>query len=78
MALRLRVRELAEARGYSLATFQRAVRLPPTTCRRIWFNTAKGGPAGEPLKTVWFDLLEHLADFFEVDVCDLLERIPKE
>jgi hypothetical protein len=72
--IRLRVRHLAEERGYNLSTFQRAASLPMTTTRRVWFSTSDGSPAGPPLKTLSFDVLETLADFFETDVGNLLER----
>ena len=75
--IRMRVRQLAEGKGYNLSTFQRAAQLPMTTCRRVWFSTSDGSVNGEPLKTLSFDVLEQLADFFEVEVCDLMERVGK-
>jgi transcriptional regulator with XRE-family HTH domain len=74
--LRLRIRELSEARGLSLAEFQREAKLPVSVARRAWHSTADGLPSGRPLQSVYLDLLEKLADFFEVPVGDLFERLP--
>lgn len=38
----LRVRELAQARGFTLATLQREAKLPVSTARRYWYNSRTG------------------------------------
>ena len=74
MAVRLRVRELAEARGLNLSTFQREAKLPMTTARRVWFSTGSGSPEGEPLQQISFDVIDTLARFFEIAPGDLFAR----
>ncbi len=74
MAVRLRVRELAVARGLNLSTFQREAKLPMTTARRVWFSTSTGSVDGEPLQQISFDVLDVLAQFFQVPPGELLEQ----
>jgi DNA-binding Xre family transcriptional regulator len=73
MAVRLRVSELAAARGMNLATFQREAKLGMTTARRLWHNTSDGNPKGPPLRRLDYDSLELLCRFFEVTPNDLIE-----
>lgn len=73
--IKLRVRELAEQRGYNLGTFQRAASLPMTTARRVWHSSTEGRVQGPPLKHVDLELLEKLADFLGVTPGELLERV---
>lgn len=40
--IRLRVKELAEARGLSLSTVQRQAKLPISTARRYWWSSRTG------------------------------------
>lgn len=75
MAVRLRVRELAEARGLNLSTFQREAKLPMSTARRVWFSTGAGNADGEPLAQISFDVIDTLSRFFDVKPGDLFERI---
>ena len=76
MPVRLRVRELAEARGLNLSTFQREAKLPMTTARRVWFSTSTGSAEGEPLAQISFEVLEVLSDFFGLEPGGLFERLP--
>jgi hypothetical protein len=71
--VRLRVKELAEARGMNLATFQREAKLGMTTARRLWHNTSDGNPGGPPLRRLDYDSLEVLCRFFEVTPNELLD-----
>jgi DNA-binding Xre family transcriptional regulator len=73
MAVRLRVKELAEARGMNLATFQREAKLGMSTARRLWYNTSDGAPGGPPLRRLDYDSLETLCRFFGVLPNDLIE-----
>jgi hypothetical protein len=75
MPVRLRVRELAQARGLNLSTFQREAKLPMSTARRVWFSTSTGSADGEPLQQISFDVLDHLSAFFGVAPGELFERI---
>lgn len=73
MTVRLRVSELAAARGMNLATFQREAKLGMTTARRLWHNTSDGNSKGPPLRRLDYDSLELLCRFFEVTPNDLIE-----
>jgi hypothetical protein len=75
MAVRLRVRALAEARGLNLSTFQREAKLPMSTARRVWFSTSTGSPEGEPLQQISFDVIDYLSQFFGIAPGDLFERV---
>jgi DNA-binding Xre family transcriptional regulator len=73
MAVRLRVRELAEARGLNISTFQREANLGMSTARRLWHNTSTGNPNGPPLRRLDYDSLEALCHFFSVTPSELIE-----
>ena len=66
MTVRLRVRELAEIKGMNLAQLQRRVNLSMSTARRVWYSTSGGNAHGPPLKQVSLDVIEQIADFFQV------------
>ena len=72
---RLRVRELAEARGLNLAEFQREARLPVSTARRYWYSTEDGSANGDPLKQVSMETLDKIADFFGCSPGELFRRV---
>ena len=76
--IRLRIRQIAEAKGFSLATFQREAKLPVTNARRLWFSTSDGLADGPPLKSAAFDQLEDVARFLGVGFSDLFEQLPDE
>jgi len=73
--VRLRVQQLGEARGVTLAEFQRETKLPPATARRIWYSTSNGGRKGPPLESADFRILETTAKFLAVQVGDLFEAV---
>src|SRR5215208_3201760 len=73
--VKLRVRQLAEARGITLAEFQRETKLPPATARRIWYSTSNGSRMGPPLESADFRILETTARFLGVPVGDLFEAV---
>jgi DNA-binding Xre family transcriptional regulator len=73
MTVRLRVRELAEARGLNISTFQRQADIAMSTARRFWYNTSNGNPSGPPLRRLDYDSLEVLCEFFGVTPNDLIE-----
>lgn len=74
MALRLRVREVAEAKGITLAQLQRRADLGMTTTRRMWYGTGDGNAEGKPLQNVALDVLDRIAKVLGVEPCDLLVR----
>ena len=75
MAVRMRVRTLAEAQGLNMATFQREAKLPVNTARRVWFSTSTGSANGPPLQQISFDVIDTLAHFFKVPPGELFEQL---
>ncbi len=73
MAIRLKIREIAETRGLNISSFQREAKIPMSTARRLWYSTGDGKENGPALKLVNLDIIERIAEFFEVDLGDLLE-----
>jgi DNA-binding Xre family transcriptional regulator len=73
MAVRLRVKKLAETRAMNLATFQREAKLGMSTARRLWHNTSDGNPGGPLLRRLDYDSLETLCRFFSVTPNELIE-----
>jgi hypothetical protein len=73
MAVRLRVHELAEARGLKISTFQREANLGMSTARRLWHNTSDGNPKGPPLRRLDYDSHEVLCRFFGVTPSEIIE-----
>lgn len=74
MTIRLRVRELAEAKGFNISTFQRQAQIPMSTARRLWYSTSDGKEDGLRLKSVSLDTLDQLSEFFKVDPGKFLQR----
>lgn len=74
MAVRLRVKELAEARGLNISSLQREAKIPMSTARRVWYSTSDGSEKGPPLKLVNLEVIDQLSRFFAVDPGDLLVR----
>ena len=72
--VRLRVRELAEARGLTISSLQREAKIPMSTARRVWYSTSDGSAHGPPLKLVNLELIDQLARFFGVEPGALLTR----
>jgi DNA-binding Xre family transcriptional regulator len=73
MALRLRVREVAEARGWKLGTLQRKSGISMTSARRLWYGTTDGREVGEPLQQVHLPSLEAIARELGVRPLELFE-----
>jgi hypothetical protein len=74
MTVRLRVRELAEAKELNLSQLQRRVNLSMSTARRVWYSTSDGNAHGPPLKQVSLDVIEQIADFFKVTPGELFVK----
>jgi len=69
MALRLRVKEVAEAKGFNISTLSRKADVGISTVRRLWH---------EPKRNVDFYVLERIARALEVPATDLIEDVPDE
>ena len=67
MAVRLRVRELAEQKGLNISTLSRRSDVGLSTVRRLWHD---------PYRHVDFFVLERLAKALEVPVTSLIEDVP--
>jgi hypothetical protein len=74
MAVRLKVRELAEARGLNISLFQREASIPMSTARRLWYSTRDGKANGPPLQMVNLDVLDRLSTYFGIEPGKLLAR----
>jgi transcriptional regulator with XRE-family HTH domain len=71
---RLRLRQLAEARGYNMSSLSRDSRLTINMVRRYWYNTANGLEDGPPLTEVSLPALDALADVLGITPGELIER----
>lgn len=71
---RLRLRQLAEARGYNMSSLSRDSRLTITMVRRYWYNTSNGLEDGPALTEVSLPALDALADVLGVQPGELIER----
>jgi DNA-binding Xre family transcriptional regulator len=65
--LRLRVKEIAIAKGFNQSTLSRASDVPLDTIRRVWRN---------PYYEVRLSTLNKIAKALEVDPRDLIENVP--
>jgi len=74
MTLRLRVREVAEEKGFNLSQLARKADLGMTTARRLWFSTGDGRERGVPLQYISLDALDRIASVLDVDPSKLLVR----
>lgn len=69
MAVRFKVREIAEQKGFNISTLSRKADVGLSTVRRLWHD---------PNRNVDFYVLERLAKALEVPVTALMEDIPDE
>jgi DNA-binding Xre family transcriptional regulator len=69
MAVRLRVREIAEQKGYNISTLSRKADVGLSTIRRLWHD---------PYRHVDFYVLERLGKALEVPVTALIEDVSDE
>lgn len=74
MAIRMRVRELAEQKGLNLSLLQRRIGLSMSTARRFWYSTSDGSSHGPPLKQVSLDVVEQIADYLGVTPGELFVK----
>lgn len=68
MAVRLKVREIAEQKGFNISTLSRKADVGLSTVRRLWHD---------PLRHVDFYVLERIAKALEVPVTALIEDVPE-
>jgi hypothetical protein len=74
VSVRLRIKEVAEARGLNISSLQREAKIPMSTARRVWYSTSDGSEDGPPLKLVNLEVIDQLSRFFNISPGDLLER----
>lgn len=74
MPVRLKLKELAEARSLNISQLQRQSGLDMGMVRRYWYNE---GRRGQPLTEVNLEALGVLARILSVEPGDLLERVPE-
>jgi DNA-binding Xre family transcriptional regulator len=70
--LRLRVREVAESQGISMAVLARRADLGMSTAKRVWHNSQTGSIGAEPLTSIDLLVLEKIADVLDVNPWDLI------
>ena len=69
----LRIRELAQAKGWTLTKVQRETKLPLTTTRRYWYNSRSGLERDSgTLREVNLTTLKTIAALLDVRPGDLL------
>lgn len=71
---RLRLREIAELKGYTISSVSRESKLTLNMIRRYWYNTSNGLENGPPLTEVSLSALEAIADVLGIEPGDLIER----
>lgn len=67
--VRLKVREIAEAKGFNISTLSRAADVPFSTVRRVWRN---------PYYEIKLATLQKLAVTLGVHTSELIEDVPDE
>ena len=65
--IRLKIKEIAEAKGISQGKLSRKADIDVKTIRRIYRN---------PVEIITTETLDKLATALEVNVCELIEQIP--
>ena len=69
MAVRLKVRKIAEQKGYNISSLSHKADIGLSTVRRLW---------RDPYRHVDFYVLERLAKALDVPVTALIEDVPDE
>ncbi len=65
--VRLRIKEIAEAKGFNQSSLSRSADVHFTTIKRIYQN---------PFKEITTTTLEKIARALRVSICDLIEELP--
>lgn len=68
MAVRFKVRQVAQARGYTQYRLQKETQIDIRVLRRIFRN--------EPDTSVTTDTLDRIAMLLQVDISELIESVP--
>ncbi len=66
MTIRIKVRAIAEKRGFNISSFQREAKIPMSTARRLWYSTRDGKNDGPPLQYINLETIEYLVNFFQI------------
>lgn len=69
----LKVRQLAEAKGWNMSRLQKESRVTMPSVRRYWYGTKDGKAVGEPLKVVDLTVLAAIAKALGVRTAELIE-----
>jgi hypothetical protein len=69
----LRVRALAEAKGWNISQLQKESRVTMPSVRRYWYGTKDGKAVGEALKVVDLTVLASIARALGVRTAELIE-----
>lgn len=69
MTVRLRVREIAEQKGFNISSLSRKSDVSHNTIRRLWHD---------PYRHVDLVVLQRIAKVLEVPTGDLIEDVPDE
>ncbi len=74
-AVKLFVKEVAEARGLNMSQLQRRAQLPMSTIQRYWHN--QGVKRGEALDSVRLEHLNAICDALECEPGEVVRRVPE-
>jgi len=70
---RLKVRALAEAKGWNISQLQKESRVTMPSVRRYWYGTKDGKAVGEPLRVVDLIVLASIARALGVRTAELID-----
>lgn len=73
--IRLRIREICDAKQIKLVELARLTSLHDMVIRRLYYNTATGYTTGKQIEFVSLKALEKIATVLEVPFCDLFETV---
>lgn len=69
---RLRVREVAEQKGFNMSQLARRADIAMGTVRRYWYSTSGGKADGAPLREIDMVVLQAIAHVLNVTIADLI------
>src|SRR5262245_37609877 len=71
---KLKVQDLARARGFNISQLQLKTGVAMGTMRRYWYGTRDGKAEGETLQEVDLSILASIAKTLEVKLIDLIDE----
>jgi hypothetical protein len=74
---KLKVQELARAKGFNISQLQLRTGVAMGTMRRYWYGTRDGKAEGEPLQEVDLGILAAIAKSLEVKLVDLIDEVDR-